>query len=107
MLYDPVTREFKPRESRAPKPQPAEGLAAETAPARPEATEEGRKRRTRRWTDVRRQRRNREMVTWFLFVVVAGSLIWVTVWMWSRWNHGDFRRQDRSPTTRFWQSINE
>lgn len=107
MVYDPVTREFKPRESRAPKPQPVEGPATEGTPVIRLPSEEGVKRRNRRWTDLRRHRRNREMLVWVLFIVVAGSLIWVTVWMWSKWNHGDFRSQDRSPATRFWQSINE
>ena len=107
MLYDPVTREFKPRESRAPKPQPADGPANEPAPVRPQPTEEGRKRRAHRWTDLRRHRRQREWLAWLMFVLFAGGLIFVTVWVWGKSRHNTRHNPERVPINRLLQSFTE
>lgn len=73
----------------------------------PLPSEEGRQRHKRRFVNVRRQRRNRELLTWCVFVVVAGSLLWMMVWAWGKWHRGGIHTKDNSPNTRFWQSINE
>jgi hypothetical protein len=93
ILYDPVTREFKARESRGPKPQLPPG-----APEPPEVSlppklpsEVGRQRQQRRYVNARRRHRNRELVTWLLFVVLAGAAIWGSVWLWNRWNRGGMK----------------
>lgn len=107
MVYDPLTREFRPRESRVPKPQPPEGpeLEIHAPPSLP--SPEGRKRRSRRWTDLRRHRRRREALAWILFILFAGSLIWVTVWTWGKSRHSSLPSQATQPFDRIIHSITE
>jgi hypothetical protein len=74
MVYDPVTREFRPRETRGVKPLAAGGTVA-TPPATTGAGEP----RSRRRQNVRHLRRRRELLFWLLVTTVAGALIWCTL----------------------------
>lgn len=112
MVYDPITREFRPRESRAEKPAPADLPAAtnSTAPAapippRPISAEDAP--RLRRRVNMRRRRRRREIFFYTLFILGAGVLIWATVWAWSHSRRSSMPEHDQSPVSRFWQSTTE
>jgi hypothetical protein len=99
MVYDPVTREFRPRETRGEKPPAVELSASPEVPARPPAAERE-KHRERRRRSVLNHRRFRELLIWSLFVLVSGALIWGTVWAWSRLRNGSAPTHEQSPLGR-------
>ncbi len=107
MVYDPVSREFRPRETRGEKPSPVDltQLPVDEPVRKPSV--EGEPPRARRRTSMRHRRRLREMIFYVLFVLLSGGLIWATVWAWSLSRHHSVPSQDRSPVSRFWQSTTE
>lgn len=80
MVYDPVTREFRPRETRGIKP-----LSGSDAAVIPQTAIKGGGHHSRRWQSIRRQRRRREMLFWFLVVTIAGALVWCTMLVGRSW----------------------
>jgi hypothetical protein len=94
MVYDPVTREFRPRESRAEKPSPADRSLQATEPLRPPGPEFEPRRPRRRF---HLQRRHRELLAFCLYVLMFGVLIWTTVWVWGQWRHGSPPKPEQSP----------
>ena len=101
MVYDPVTREFRPRETRGVKPTAGRGeLAISQA-----ATESG-THRSRRWQGVRRLRRRREMLFWLLVVTIAGALIWCTLLI-SKSMQPRYPLPEKPIIDRFWSKAND
>ena len=101
MVYDPVTREFKPRESRAEKPTPADLAALEgppeairlpAAPSEPRRSKKGRHRHSHR---------RRDPLAYFLILLVLGVLLGATVWVWGNKNRSRMP-EERSPL-RLWR----
>ncbi|TAN37486.1 MAG: hypothetical protein EPN23_05720 [Verrucomicrobia bacterium] len=70
MVYDPVTREFRPQEALGVKPPAGQGLAA--APISAGAVFH----RSRRRQGVLRRR---EILFWFLMMIVVTALVWSTL----------------------------
>jgi len=96
MLYDPVTREFRPRETKSPTDQPTGGAAA---PMGHEAVA----RRSRRWLSVRRRHRQRELLFWIFLFIISGSLIWCTILLASKWGFHSAPDKSSSVQIRSWE----
>ena len=106
MVYDPVSREFRPRETRGEKPSLTDMASLPVEPVRQPVVEseppQGRPR-----ARLHLRRRHREALFYVLFVLLSGGLIWATVWAWSLSRHRSLPSQDRSPVSRFWQNATE
>jgi hypothetical protein len=96
MVYDPVTREFRPRESRAEKPKPVDLALLSSEPLRP-AGPEFEPRRPRRRFRIHLHRRHRELLAFCLYVLMFGVLIWTTVWVWGQWRHSSPPKPEQPP----------
>jgi hypothetical protein len=101
MVYDPVTREFRPREARGVKPVTGSGDLAS-----PQTETEGGGHRPRRWQGVRRLRRQREMLFWLLVVIIAGALVWCTLLI-SKSMQPRYPLPEKPIIDRFWSKAND
>ena len=96
MVYDPVSREFRPRESRAEKPAPEDRYLQASEPLRPPGPEVE-PRRPRRRFRIHLHRRHRVQFAFCLYVLMFGVLIWATVWVWGQWRHSGPPTQEKLP----------
>jgi len=101
MVYDPVTREFRPRDARSLKPVAERGDLA-SSKAEPES---GGAHRFRRGQSVRRQRRRREVLFWVLMMVITAILVLSTMLIAKRLRP-QYSLPERSLIDRNWQFQN-
>ena len=77
MLYDPVTRQFRPRDLQANLPKRADGGSPTVTPSSAEALS----RHSRRWQSIRHRYHRREMAFWLLAIFVVAALIACTLFI--------------------------
>ena len=80
MLYDPVTRQFRPRDLQVKLPKRADGDRPAVTPPSAEALA----RRSRRWQSIRHRYRRREMAFWLLTLLVVAVFIVCTLLIFQR-----------------------
>lgn len=104
MVYNPVTREFKPREARGEKPNPADAtpvrVASEEAPPPLFAAKS---RRMHGRGHQRHHRRHRESFFYFLVVLAIGLFLGAAVWLWGQSNGNRLPGQEGTSRTRLFQ----
>lgn len=101
MVYDPVRREFRPREARGVKPVTGSGGLAI-----PPAETEGGGHRFRSWQGVRRLRRQREILFWLLVVAIAGALVWCTLLI-GKGMQPRYPLPEKPIIDRFWSKVSD
>ena len=77
MLYDPVTRQFRPRDLQANLPKRADGGSPTVTPSSAEVSSQ----RSRRWQSIRHRYHRREMAFWLLAIFVVAALIACTLFI--------------------------